>query len=139
MINKRVSVVIPSFNEEGNVEIICNKLIKLIEVNLLEIIFVDDGSTDQTLSNIKKLSQKYSCVKYLSFSRNFGHQSALKAGLDHAKGDCVVSIDCDLQHPPELITKMLEKWKDGYDIVYTVRDDSRTPFFKKVTATFFIN
>lgn len=134
---KLISVVIPSFNEEGNVEIICNKLVDLLDQKQLEIIFVDDGSTDQTLLNIRKLSKKYSCVKYLSFSRNFGHQSALKAGLDYSKGDCVVSIDCDLQHPPELITKMLEKWNSGYDIVYTVRDDSRTPFFKKMTAAIF--
>lgn len=137
MLNKQVSIVIPSFNEEGNVEIICNKLINLIGKNDLEIIFVDDGSTDNTLLNIKRLAKKYSCVKYLSFSRNFGHQSALKAGLDYSRGDCVVSIDCDLQHPPELIIKMIEKWKKGYDIVYTVRDDSRTPFLKKVMAAIF--
>ena len=79
-------------------------------------------------------------INYLSFSRNFGHQSALRAGLDYSTGDCVISMDGDLQHPPELIPDLIEKWKEGYDIVYTLReDDKKTSFLKKFTAGIFYN
>lgn len=134
-----VSIVVPCFNEEGNISLLYNKILNVLKENRnYEIIFIDDGSSDSTLTTIVELTKKDKNVKYISFSRNFGHQNALKAGLDYAGGDCVISIDADLQHPPEIINSMIDKWKDGYDIVYTVRDDSNDRrFFKKITSLFF--
>lgn len=134
-----ISIVVPCFNEEGNIYLLHNKIINVLkESRNYEIIFIDDGSSDSTLTTIIELAKKDKNVKYISFSRNFGHQNALKAGLDYARGDCVISIDADLQHPPEIINSMIDKWKEGYDIVYTVRDDSNDKrFFKKITSLFF--
>lgn len=118
-----ISVVIPSYNEEDNIAVLASKIKESI-TEPLEVIFVDDGSRDGTLENIKKLSAKDKDIKYVSFSRNFGHQSALRAGLASARGDAVISMDADMQHPPELLPQLIEQWHNGYDIVYTVRDDS---------------
>lgn len=135
----KVSIVIPSYNEEKNVLILAERLEKILSnYNDYEIIFVDDGSKDNTLNNIKELHSKNNKIKYISFSRNFGHQSALKAGLDHATGDCVISMDGDGQHPPELIPELINRWIEGYDIVYTIRKESKKlSFFKRKTANFF--
>ena len=137
---KTLSIVIPSFNEEGNIKKLYDRLIlnlKKTKYNF-EIIFVDDGSTDGTLNQIKKLSSKSKWIKYISFSKNFGHQKALKAGLDFANGEAVISLDADLQHPPELIPTMIENWENGFDIVFTIRKDTEdTSLFKKITAQFF--
>ncbi|MEE8575172.1 MAG: glycosyltransferase family 2 protein [Thermodesulfobacteriota bacterium] len=121
----KISLVIPCLNEEGNIL----SLYEGVKASLkghssYEIIFIDDGSRDATLANIVKLAATDKKVKYISFSRNFGHQMALKAGLEYSTGDVVISMDADLQHPPELIPEMIEKWKEGYDIVYTIRDDT---------------
>ncbi len=103
-----------------------------------EIIFIDDGSTDSTLEEIKKAAKEDPSVKYISFSRNFGHQNALKAGLDHAKGDCVISMDSDLQHPTELIGTLIEKWREGYEVVYTIKKYMETTsFMKRITSELF--
>ncbi|HET6996162.1 MAG TPA: glycosyltransferase family 2 protein [Chitinophagaceae bacterium] len=99
---------------------------------------MDDGSTDDTLNKVKCLSCRYSNVRYVSLSRNFGHQSALKAGLDLACGNCVISIDSDMQHPADLIPCMLEKYEEGYEVVYTLRrEDQRLPLIKRKTSGFF--
>ncbi len=134
-----ISVVIPAFNEAGNIKILSERICEqLIPFGEYEIIFVDDGSQDATLEVIKELARTNNSIKFISFSRNFGHQKALKAGLDNSEGDCVISMDADLQHPPELISKLIEKWKQGYDIVYTVRKDLQsTSFFKKTTSKLF--
>lgn len=140
MQKKLISVVVPVYNEEGNITPFFKELKKSIPDRYrAEFIFVDDGSTDSTLSQIKKLKLKNPDVKYLSFTRNFGHQYALKAGLDHAKGSAVISLDGDFQHPPSLIPKMLEKWdKEGFKIVYTRRIDGEIgSYFKKVTSKYF--
>ena len=129
-----ISIVIPCYNEEGNIQVLYERLVSVL-VGDYEILFVDDGSTDGTLDAIRKLNEENQDVKYISFSRNFGHQNALKAGYDHAKGDCVISMDGDLQHPPELIPDLIKKWKEGYDIVNTIRSkDKSLPIFKKWTA-----
>lgn len=133
----KISIIIPAFNEEGNIEKLVNKLIKILKTYRFELLFIDDGSTDTTLSILKKISYKNKNIKFLSFSRNFGHQSALKAGIDYAKGDCVISMDCDLQHPPELIPKMIQAWQKGYEVVYTIRNDKKTPFRKKIISSCF--
>lgn len=132
-----ISIVIPSMNEEDNISIIAKQVSKQIPNMPYEIIFIDDGSTDGTLKNIKQIAKLNNKIKFISFSRNFGHQNALKAGMDFAAGDCVITMDCDLQHPPELIREMIEKWQKGFEVVYTVRDDSQTPIFKKLTSKFF--
>ena len=118
-----LSFVIPAYNEEKNVEIIYSRLKTLIaEINeAFEIIFVNDGSVDNTLQKLKQMSEADNKVKVISFSRNFGHQSALTAGMKFAKGDVVISMDCDLQDPPEIINEMLKKWKEGFDNVYARR------------------
>lgn len=135
----KVSVVIPAYNEEGNLPILTDKLTEVLkQYDDYEIIFVNDGSTDDTLNVMKKLHHDNSRVHYLSLSRNFGHQYALKAGLDKAGGDCVISMDGDLQHPPRLIPQLIEGWQKGYDIVYTTRQDKQTEgFFKRFTSTLF--
>jgi dolichol-phosphate mannosyltransferase len=135
-----ISIVIPVMNEEGNIQLISSKVIDVLSIyKKYEIIFVDDGSTDNTLPILENLNKNNKNIKFLSFSRNFGHQNALKAGLDYTKGDCVISLDGDMQHPPELIPEMINKWKrDGYDIVYTVRkDDPNQGFFKKISSRLF--
>ncbi|CAB1059578.1 Glycosyltransferase [Olavius sp. associated proteobacterium Delta 1] len=134
-----ISVVIPAYNETGNINPIAQRVSKVLEnLGPYEIIFVDDGSMDGTLGEIKELNAKNKKIKFISFSRNFGHQKALKAGLDHARGDCVISMDADLQHPPELLTKLIEEWRKGYDVVYTVRVDSAdTAFIKKLGSRLF--
>lgn len=140
----KISIVIPIMNEEGNVHVLVEKLTDTLKIySNYELIFIDDGSTDGTLEVLKTLNSKDAFIKYLSFSKNFGHQNALKAGLDYADGDCVISMDGDLQHPPYLIPQLIEKWQEGFDIVYTLRkDDPKIGFFKKFTARlfyFFIN
>jgi glycosyltransferase involved in cell wall biosynthesis len=134
-----ISVVIPAYNEVGNIRVIAQEISdQMQKVGSYEVIFVDDGSTDTTLDEIKEAVKNDSSVKYISFSRNFGHQIALKAGLDHAKGDCVISMDADLQHPPRLITELIKKWKEGYDIVYTIKKDlQNADFIKKITSKLF--
>ena len=140
LIKNTLSIVIPTFNEEGNIEILLSKLIETLtplELDEFEFIFVDDGSQDRSLEIVKKLSIDDPRVKYISFSRNFGHQPALKAGLDHAQFAGVVSLDADLQHPVELIPEMIEKWKNGAEVVYTKRKDVSLPWFKRTTSKLF--
>jgi polyisoprenyl-phosphate glycosyltransferase len=134
-----ISIIIPVFNEQENISVLNEKLDGIFsEYENYETIFVDDGSDDNTLSKIVDLSEKYDKIKYISLSRNFGHQYALKAGIDHAIGDCVITMDADMQHPPEYINKLIKKWQEGYEIVYTVREESETlPFFKKVSSKLF--
>lgn len=137
----KISIVVPTFNEEGNIEVLYHEIIKVfsdLESFDFELIYVNDGSTDDSLEYIKRLSKEDQRVRFLSFSRNFGHQNALKAGLDHAEGDAVISMDADMQHPPTLIPQMLKLWKEGNDVVYSIRHDkNQISFFKKSTSKFF--
>ena len=135
-----LSVIIPSYNEERNVGIMHERLTKTLSeiTDSYEMIFVNDCSKDQTLLRIKELAEKDSHVKYLSFSRNFGHQIAVSAGLDFCTGEAVVIIDGDLQDPPELIAKMYERYKEGYKVVYAKRKSREgETWFKKATAKIF--
>jgi polyisoprenyl-phosphate glycosyltransferase len=137
--NCKVSVVIPVFNEEGCLIELTGRLVKVLECYPdYEILFVDDGSRDNSLTILKNLHSVNQKINYLSFSRNFGHQNALRAGTKFATGDCIISLDGDLQHPPELISELISKWFEGYDIVYTIRKDlRRSSFFKKFTGRLF--
>lgn len=132
-----LSVIIPVFNEEENITPLLKRLLPVISKYSYEIIFVDDGSTDQTAAKIKKQALKNKNIKLIVFTRNFGHQNALTAGYQAALGDCVVSIDADLQDPPELINKLIDRWKKGFKIVYAKREAREDSFFKKTTASLF--
>ncbi|WP_299182115.1 glycosyltransferase family 2 protein [uncultured Chryseobacterium sp.] len=138
---KKISIVIPAHNEEGNVALVHEK-IKEVFSGLnnydFEIIFVNDGSRDNTQQKLEELSRQFDEVKYIEFSRNFGHQPAVKAGMDNAHGNAVISMDGDLQHPPELIPELIRKWEEGYDVVYTIRTyPKEISFFKRMTSDFF--
>jgi dolichol-phosphate mannosyltransferase len=134
----KISIIIPCFNEEGNINILAEKLQNILSEYKYEIIFIDDGSTDKSLQIIKEISFADDRIKYISFTRNFGHQNALKAGIDNASGDCVISLDADLQHPPELIPEMIKYWEENYDVVYTQRlDQKKESFFKKISSRIF--
>ena len=103
-----------------------------------EIIFVNDGSRDNTQSRLEEMALDFPEIKYIEFSRNFGHQPAVKAGMDYADGNVIISMDGDLQHPPELIPQMVKKWEQGYDIVYTIRSyPKEIPYFKRKTSNLF--
>lgn len=135
----KVSVIIPVYNEEGCLLTVAQRVVKVLEHYYdYEILFIDDGSTDSTMNVLRKLHSDNKRINFLSFSRNFGHQNALRAGTRHASGDCTISIDGDLQHPPELIPDLITKWNEGYDIVYTIRKDGKkTSVLKKVTSRLF--
>ena len=119
---KKISIVIPAYNEEGNLMPVYQRIKSVFE-NMqgysFEIIFVNDGSRDNTQSRLEEMALDFPEIKYIEFSRNFGHQPAVKAGMDYADGNVIISMDGDLQHPPELIPQMVKKWEQGYDIVYT--------------------
>lgn len=136
----KISAIIPSYNEQENVGLMYERMSKVLSKisDDYEIIYVNDCSRDETLLRIKALAEKDNHVKYVSFSRNFGHQIAVSAGLDVCQGDAVVIIDGDLQDPPELIEQMYEKYKEGYKVVYARRTsrDGET-WFKKFTAKMF--
>lgn len=138
---KKISIVIPAHNEEGNVALVHQKIKEVFDglSNYdFEIIFVNDGSRDNTQQKLEELSAKYDEVKFIEFSRNFGHQPAVKAGMDYAEGNAVISMDGDLQHPPELIPEMIQKWEEGFDIVYTIRTyPKQISYFKRKTSDFF--
>lgn len=142
MRKKLVSIVLPAHNESGNIGIINERIDSCFPYNLydLEIIFIDDGSTDDTLAKIENLKCSNCRIYYIELSRNFGHQNALKAGLDYANGDCIISMDCDLQHPPEIISKLLEKWAEGFDIVYTRREECENlSYLKRKSSNAYYN
>lgn len=137
----KISIVVPTFNEEGNIEVLHAQLSEIFaqfSIIQFEIIYVNDGSSDDSLEKIKALTKIDERVKYISFSRNYGHQNALKAGLDHADGNAVISMDADLQHPPALIPEMIRLWKEGNKVVYSIRKDGKElSFFKKLTSKLF--
>ena len=133
-----LSIIIPCYNEAENITVLYQELKKYVNSYKHEIIFVNDGSSDDSIDIIKTLQQSDSSVNYISFTRNFGHQNALKAGYDFAKGDCIVSLDADMQHPPELIPDMVKLWEAGYKIVGTKRREIKsTGFFKRFTSRLF--
>ena len=131
-----ISIVVPVYNEQDNIRVLTNSLIKALEPEMpdYEIIFVDDASTDLSLRIIKELSGENQRIKYLSFSRNFGQQAALTAGLDFATGDAIITMDADLQDPPRLIPEMIQAWQNGNDIVLMRRRRRNDGLFKRITA-----
>lgn len=133
-----LSIIIPVYNEEKNISPLLDRLLPVLKDYTHEIIFVSDGSTDKTAEEVKKYAEKNPAIKFLSFYRNFGHQMALTCGYRHTKGDCVITIDADLQDPPEIIHEMIVKWKTGVKVVYAKRKTREVDsFFKKQTAAWF--
>ena len=141
---KKISVVIPMYCEEEVADIcykrVVNNLKKLSDKYSYEIIFINDGSKDSTLEILKKIASNDDNVKIISFSRNFGHQAAVTAGIRNVTGDAVIIMDADLQDPPELFEGMIEKWEEGYDVVYGKRKTREgESIFKLLTARMFYN
>jgi polyisoprenyl-phosphate glycosyltransferase len=137
---QRISVVVPAYNEElviNETHKRLNDALSSIAVDY-EIIYVNDGSRDKTIEILKEIGAKDSHVRILNFSRNFGHQVAVTAGIQNATGDAVVLIDADLQDPPELIKEFVRKWQEGYDVVYAIRKSrAGETWFKKFTAAIY--
>ena len=138
---KKISIVIPAYNEEGNLMPVYQRIKSVFEKMQgygFEIIFVNDGSRDNTQLRLEEMALDFPEIKYIEFSRNFGHQPAVKAGMDYADGNVIISMDGDLQHPPELIPQMVKKWEQGYDIVYTIRSyPKEISYFKRKTSDLF--
>lgn len=141
MPNQLISIVVPFFNEGGAIDHFYSGMSPILSINIdctFEVICVDDGSTDSTLSELIGLAKKDTRFRILEFSRNFGKEAALSAGIDFANGDAVIPIDADLQDPPELIIKMVQLWKDGAEVVLAKRvDRSSDSFMKRKTASLF--
>jgi glycosyltransferase involved in cell wall biosynthesis len=139
---KNISIVIPVCNEEVNVGVITAALKNIFDTlpYNYSINFVDDGSTDGTLAELKRIASENNHLFFISLARNFGHQNALKAGLDLVDGDAVIMMDGDMQHPPDLIPEMLRQWEAGNDVVYTIRKDHKEmPLMKRKTSNLFYN
>jgi polyisoprenyl-phosphate glycosyltransferase len=135
-----ISVVVPCFNEEEVLRDTAQRLVAVLELLPLrfEIVYVDDGSTDATPDLLRQFAAKDERIRVVRFSRNFGHQMAITAGLEHATGDAVVVIDADLQDPPEVILEFVQRWLDGYDVAYGVRANREgETAFKLWSATAF--
>lgn len=138
--NPVISVVVPVFNEQGNIPHLLERLNTVFEKLELthEFILVDDGSSDGSWVEIVEQTNKYSSLVGMRLSRNFGHQHALLAGLRRAKGDAVISMDGDLQHPPELLPELVEAWQRGAQVVLTERTyPQKTSWWKKTTSRYF--
>jgi dolichol-phosphate mannosyltransferase len=119
-----ISIVVPVYNEEAGIQEFYKRIKKVtqnLDCDSTEIIFIDDGSQDSSYRQLIELAQHDSTLKVIKFSRNFGHQIAISAGMENAKGDAVVIIDADLQDPPEVIHQFVAKWKEGFDVVFGVR------------------
>jgi glycosyltransferase involved in cell wall biosynthesis len=129
-----LSLVIPVFNEADNLPELCRRLHQVLHAQgePYEIIFVNDGSSDRSLEVMKELRTEDENVKIVNLSRNMGHQIALTAGLDHASGQVVITMDADLQHPPELIPRLVEKWREGFEIVYTVLKNTTSSLYYRL-------
>lgn len=137
---KKLSVVAPVFNEQETVEELVSRIFDTFK-NLKgwegDIVIVDDGSRDETFLKLTDLSNKNPNLSVVSFSRNFGHQAAVTAGIDHAKGDVIIVMDGDLQDPPELIPELLQKHEEGFDVVYAVRTKRKEGILKRSAYSIF--
>lgn len=137
---KLISYVFPIYNESGNIALLhktISELLKPIKKYDFEIIYVNDGSKDNSLEQLIALHKKDDRVKVINLSRNFGHQLAVTAGMDHARGDAVIIMDSDMQDPPRVSLELIEKWEEGYEVVYAQRRTRQDTFFKKFTAKWF--
>ena len=141
-----LSIVIPIYNEQETLPFLCERLNKELSdikkelgihdlpgsVSQVEILFINDGSTDHSLSIIESMAKGHGLYRYINLSRNFGHQAAVSAGIQFARGKVVIIMDGDLQDPPELIKEMIKRWKQGFDVVYAVRRKRQAKFLKNI-------
>lgn len=136
-----ISVVIPAYNESQGIERTVTLIAEILATceNAWEIVVVDDGSQDRTYQNICRLSQADPRIKAIALSRNFGKEGAMFAGLEHATGKAIITIDADLQHPPKLIPEMLDKWRNGAQIVHAVKRIRQEESVGKKTTAYCIN
>jgi len=138
---KTITIVVPAYNEEENIKKMYDELQSIFKTlqseYFFETIFINDGSQDKTETLLNELSEKDTAIKIINFSRNFGHQIAISAGIDMAEGDAIVIMDCDLQDPPSVLKDMIRRWEEGFDVVYAVRRSRKDTFFKKKTASLF--
>lgn len=138
---KIISFIFPIYNESGNIEVLYNTITKtykeLAKKYDIEYIFVNDGSRDDSLDILLNIHNDDKSVKVINLSRNFGHQIAVTAGLDNAKGDAVIIMDSDMQDPPKVSIELVKKWEAGYEVVYAQRRSRQDTFFKKISADMF--
>lgn len=138
---QKISYIFPIYNEAGNIDLLYQAITDisapLAKRFLFEFIFVNDGSADQSLERLVALQTADRRVTVIDFSRNFGHQIAVTAGLDYASGDAVIIMDSDMQDPPKVSVELIEKWQEGYDVVYAQRRSRKDTLFKKLTAHMF--
>ncbi|MEO7189849.1 MAG: glycosyltransferase family 2 protein [Vicinamibacterales bacterium] len=135
-----VEIVVPVFNEQDNVEKLYHEVVRALAPLSLPFVFlfVDDGSSDNTVGVLERLQATDPRVRVISFTRNFGHQAALLAGLEHATGDCVITMDGDLQHPPDVLPQLIERWQAGCDVVITTRQFGQSiGLFKRIATRAF--
>ncbi|MDF2875139.1 MAG: glycosyl transferase family 2 [Sporomusa sp.] len=137
---KLISIVVPVFNEQENLTVFYQEVCKYMDPlgYSYELIFIDDGSTDDTAGMLERLTQQDTRVKAVLLARNFGHQVALTCGLDYAKGDAVITMDGDMQHPPEMLPLLVRKWEEGFEVVQTIRvDTAGVSWLKRFTSSMF--
>lgn len=137
---KLVTYIFPIYNESGNIDLLYSTIDKLISKNPkydYELIFINDGSKDDSLELLITIQKSDKRVTVIDFSRNFGHQIAVTAGIDHARGDAMIIMDSDMQDPPAVSFELIKKWEEGYDVVYAQRRSRKDSFFKKFTADIF--
>jgi dolichol-phosphate mannosyltransferase len=137
---QNISYVLPVYNEEGSIDLFYKELCKVLKPvkdYTFELIFINDGSKDKSLEKLFKIEEKDKREALINFSRNFGHQAAITAGLDYADGDAVIIMDTDLQDPPQVSVKLIEKWRQGYDVVYAQRKSRQDGWFKKLSANLY--
>lgn len=133
-----IAIIIPVYNEQDNISIMYDKLTEVLSNYTWNIWFINDGSSDNSEEILNKLLVSNENVNVISFTRNFGHMAALTAGIDNAKGDALIMLDADMQHPPELIPEMIQKWEKGADVVQCVRNDYvKASLFKRFTSRMF--
>lgn len=141
MVKKLISYIFPIYNESGNIDLLHTVLDKILAqkqaVYDFEIIFINDGSRDDSLEKLYALQKKDSRIAVLNFSRNFGHQLAVTAGMDYAHGDAIIIMDSDMQDPPAVSLELIEKWEQGYKVVYAQRRSRKDTAFKKLTASMY--
>ena len=134
-----ISIVIPIYNEEENLQNLYTRLTNAAPTwkEDYEIVLIDDGSRDSSLTMMRVMAEKDSQVRVIKLSRNFGHQPAISAGIQEAKGDAIIIMDGDLQDPPEELYRFLDKWREGYEVVYAIRTKRKEGFFKKLAYSSF--
>jgi glycosyltransferase involved in cell wall biosynthesis len=135
-----ITYIFPIYNESGNIDLLYKTVRQLLDRHpnyAYELLFINDGSRDDSLSQLAALQEKDKRVTVINFARNFGHQIAVTAGLDYAQGDAVIIMDSDMQDPPRVSFELIEKWEDGYDVVYAQRRSRKDTFFKRLTADLF--